>query len=106
VALVTPFADGMNLVAKEFIAAQDPDDPGVLILSHFAGAAEQLRDAILVNPHDVGEMAQAIESAINMPKDERVARHRAMHAAVFDENIGRWTQNYLGALRGSGQLPV
>ena len=64
VALVTPLRDGMNLVAKEFVAAQDPDDPGVLVLSRFAGAAEQLREALLVNPHDLEGTAQAISRAL------------------------------------------
>lgn len=98
IAFVTPFADGMNLVAKEFIAAQDPTDPGVLILSRFAGAAEQMPHALLVNPHDVGEMAAALATATEMPKDERIARYNALRAAVFDADIAHWTESYLSAL--------
>ena len=78
VGLVTPLRDGMNLVAKEYVAAQDPDDPGVLILSRFAGAAEAMRDAVLVNPHDVGQMAAALDQALTMPLDERQRRHAAL----------------------------
>ncbi|WP_175938035.1 trehalose-6-phosphate synthase, partial [Burkholderia plantarii] len=78
VALVTPLRDGMNLVAKEFIAAQDAKDPGVLVLSRFAGAAEQLTDALLVNPYDIQGTARAIHAALTMPLDERVRRHTAL----------------------------
>ena len=74
VGLVTPLHDGMNLVAKEFVAAQDPDDPGVLVLSEFAGAAEQLQTALLVNPHDIAATADAIHRALSMPL--RGARER------------------------------
>jgi len=73
VGLVTPLRDGMNLVAKEYVAAQDEDDPGVLILSRFAGAAE---DA--VNPCDADEVVQALQRAINMPQAERRERHEAL----------------------------
>ena len=98
VAFVTPFADGMNLVAKEFVAAQNPDNPGVLILSSFAGAAEQLSDALIVNPHNTGAMAQALATALAMPLEERKARYNALRSAVFDENIAWWTQSYLTSL--------
>src|SRR5690606_4648627 len=74
-ALVTPLRDGMNLVAKEFVAAQDPQDPGVLVLSRFAGAAEQLSGAVLVNPYDIGGVADAIHAALQMDVDERRERH-------------------------------
>ena len=77
VALVTPLRDGMNLVAKEFVAAQDPDDPGVLVLSRFAGAAEQLREALMVNPYDTGGTAAAVQRGLRMPLGERIERHRA-----------------------------
>jgi trehalose 6-phosphate synthase len=75
VGLVTPLRDGMNLVAKEFIAAQDPEDPGVLVLSRFAGACEELgKGALLVNPLDVERTGDAMHEALSMPKDERIDR--------------------------------
>jgi len=98
VALVTPLADGMNLVAKEFIAAQDPDDPGVLILSRFAGAAEQLDEALLINPYDPMDVATAIGQALIMPQSERIERYDAMAKPVFGQDIGWWTETYLQAL--------
>src|SRR6202034_1192243 len=78
VGLVTPLRDGMNLVAKEYVAAQDPENPGVLVLSQFAGAAEELDGAILINPLESEAMAAAIDSALRMPLPERMARHRGM----------------------------
>ncbi len=96
--MVTPLADGMNLVAKEFVAAQDPEDPGVLILSHFAGAAEQMTDALLVNPYDADEMAVALEQALKMPLDERKARHARLWENVVTQDIDWWTGTFLGAL--------
>jgi trehalose 6-phosphate synthase len=103
VGLVTPLRDGMNLVAKEYVAAQDPDDPGVLVLSQFAGAAEELNGAILVNPHETEAMAAAIDTALKMPLFERKERHRRMfnHLARYD--IDRWARSFLGALGESGQ---
>jgi len=98
VCLVTPLADGMNLVAKEFVAAQDPDDPGVLILSHFAGAAEQMEMALLINPFDHGSFASAIGRALTMPLDERRERHAALRETVFEKDIGWWTRSYLDRL--------
>ncbi|MEM9973024.1 MAG: trehalose-6-phosphate synthase [Pseudomonadota bacterium] len=97
-ALVTPLADGMNLVAKEFVAAQDPDDPGVLILSHFAGAAEQMGGALLVNPYDTGEMARAIASALEMPLADRQARHAGMMEELRARDISWWTESFLSTL--------
>jgi trehalose 6-phosphate synthase len=76
--LVTPLRDGMNLVAKEYVAAQDPDEPGVLILSEFAGAARELDAALLVNPYDEAGMARAMDRALSMPVEERQERHEAM----------------------------
>ncbi|MGR3453738.1 alpha,alpha-trehalose-phosphate synthase (UDP-forming) [Pseudooceanicola sp.] len=96
--LVTSLADGMNLVAKEFVAAQDPDDPGVLVLSRFAGAAEDMTEALLVNPYDVSEMAEAIDRALSMPLAERRARHDACLAAVRATDVSHWSQTYLNAL--------
>ncbi len=99
VALVTPLRDGMNLVAKEFIAAQDPEDPGVLVLSRFAGAAEQLSEALLVNPYDTQGTANAIQMALQMPLEERRARHHAMLATCRQYDVHWWCDSFLGALR-------
>lgn len=98
VALVTPLRDGMNLVAKEFIAAQDPDDPGVLILSRFAGAAEQLTDALLVNPHSHEQCAEAIMHAIEMPRDQRIRRWRALYDNISRQDLGGWVESFLADL--------
>jgi trehalose 6-phosphate synthase len=98
VALVTPLRDGMNLVCKEYIAAQDPEDPGVLILSRFAGAAQQLPEAVLVNPHSPDDLAHAIRIALEMPLDERKARWTALVRSVREENVERWTENFLDDL--------
>jgi trehalose 6-phosphate synthase len=101
VALVTPLRDGMNLVAKEFVAAQDPDDPGVLLLSRFAGAASELRDAVQVNPYDVEGTAQAIERALAMPLDERRERWGRMMAALQGNDVFAWCDRFLAELAGS-----
>lgn len=98
VGLVTPLHDGMNLVAKEYVAAQDPEDPGVLVLSEFAGAAEQLDAALLVNPHDPAAMADAIHRALHMPLDERLARWRALEDNVRSQDIAWWRRTFLDAL--------
>lgn len=95
IGLVTPLRDGMNLVAKEYVAAQDPEDPGVLILSRFAGAAAQLKDAVLVNPHSPDDIAHAIRIALDMPLDERKRRYEKMIATVRDDNVQNWTRNFL-----------
>jgi len=100
VGLVTPLRDGMNLVAKEYIAAQDPDDPGVLILSQFAGAALEFQSAVLVNPYDTESVASAISQALIMPRDERRARHKALYANICDYDVHRWQREFLTALRG------
>jgi trehalose 6-phosphate synthase len=100
VGLVTPLRDGMNLVAKEYVAAQDPEDPGVLILSRFAGAADEFRRAVLVNPYDAESVAGAIAQALAMPLEERRARHGALLAAVSDYDVDRWQREFLAALRG------
>jgi trehalose 6-phosphate synthase len=102
VGLVTPLYDGMNLVAKEFVAAQSPDDPGTLVLSEFAGAAEQLHAALLVNPHDVTATADAIYNAIVMPLEERIERWQSLDAAVRAQSIAWWRREYLEALDGTG----
>jgi trehalose 6-phosphate synthase len=100
VGLVTPLRDGMNLVAKEYVAAQNPEDPGVLILSRFAGAAIEFRRALLVNPYDPESVAGAIAQALTMPIEERRARHQALLAAVLDYDVDRWQREFLTALRG------
>jgi trehalose 6-phosphate synthase len=99
VGLVTPMRDGMNLVAKEYVASQDPDDPGVLVLSRFAGAAQQLTEALLVNPFDVDDMAQAMQTALDMPLDERVRRWRALMDNVTKHDVGAWRRAFLADLR-------
>jgi trehalose 6-phosphate synthase len=102
IALVTPLRDGMNLVAKEYVAAQNPDDPGVLILSRFAGAAEQLdcdgNGAVLVNPHSRDDLSHAIRSALDMPLEERKRRYEAMVKTVRDDNVQQWTENFTADL--------
>ncbi len=98
IALVTPLRDGMNLVAKEYVAAQDPEDPGVLILSRFAGAAEELDAALIVNPYDIYATADVIRGALEMSPDERHARHRALLSVVGTHDIAAWCQSFLGAL--------
>jgi len=98
VALVTPLRDGMNLVAKEFIAAQDPDDPGVLVLSRFAGAAEQLKEALLVNPYDIHGTAESIHMALRMPLEERQRRHGLLLKRIRGEDVHWWHKTFLGAL--------
>jgi trehalose 6-phosphate synthase len=98
IGLVTPLRDGMNLVAKEYVAAQDPDDPGVLILSRFAGAAMQLKDALLINPYSPEEMSDAILRALVMPLDERKRRWRAMMDSVEQQDISWWRQCFTGRL--------
>ena len=103
VALVTPLQDGMNLVAKEFVAAQDPDDPGVLVLSRFAGAAEQMElggdGALIINPHDSGAIAEATLRALDMDVGERRERWAALWEGVREHDIHWWGGRYLDALR-------
>ncbi|HLT44895.1 MAG TPA: alpha,alpha-trehalose-phosphate synthase (UDP-forming), partial [Luteimonas sp.] len=98
VGVVTPLRDGMNLVAKEYVAAQDPQDPGVLVLSTFAGAARELDSALLVNPYDLDGVADAIATAIRMPVDERRERWRAMFDHLCKHDITAWRRAYLDAL--------
>ncbi|MCC2979180.1 alpha,alpha-trehalose-phosphate synthase (UDP-forming) [Sphingomonas sp. IC4-52] len=106
VALVTPLRDGMNLVAKEFVAAQDPEDPGVLILSRFAGAAEQLGEALLINPYSPDETADAIEHALAMPRDERIARWQKMYDNVRREDVIWWRRRFTDALAAVELTPA
>ncbi|RKK05604.1 alpha,alpha-trehalose-phosphate synthase (UDP-forming) [Pseudoroseomonas wenyumeiae] len=104
VGLVTPLRDGMNLVAKEFVAAQDPVDPGVLILSRFAGAARELDAALLVNPHDEQAMAAALAQALAMPLQERRERHAAMMAVMRRNSLERWRDRFENDLRTPAAL--
>lgn len=103
VGVVTPLHDGMNLVAKEFVAAQDSKDPGVLILSHFAGAAEELTEALLVNPYDPDQIAQAMHQALTMELDERRERHAALRRKVFTTTAGNFARRFIDELRGGGE---
>jgi trehalose 6-phosphate synthase len=102
VGLVTPLHDGMNLVAKEYVAAQDPADPGVLVLSQFAGAAKQLDAALLVNPHDIEAMARAINVALTMPLEERRERWTAMMKVLEGSSLTHWFETYVAALKATG----
>ena len=88
----------MNLVAKEYIAAQDENDPGVLVLSRFAGAAEDLEEALIVNPYDIDDIAHALEQALTMPLDERCARHKALFRRVRERDAANWRETFLAAL--------
>jgi trehalose 6-phosphate synthase len=99
VGVVTPLNDGMNLVAKEYVAAQNPADPGVLVLSEFAGAANELDTALLVNPHDIDSMARAIALALAMPLTERRLRWEAMMAKLRTGTIQQWFADFVDALQ-------
>ena len=106
VALVTPLRDGMNLVAKEFVASQDPEDPGVLILSRFAGAARELDTALIINPFDVDQIADALDRALGMPIEERRARCEAMMSWLQEHDVHAWCDDFLNTLqRPEGILP-
>jgi trehalose 6-phosphate synthase len=96
--LVTPLRDGMNLVAKEYVASQNPDDPGVLILSRFAGAARECEAALLVNPYDPDSVAVALDRALSMPLDERRQRHQSMMDVLTRNDIQNWADRFLAAL--------
>ncbi len=98
IGLVTPLRDGMNLVAKEYVAAQNPDDPGVLILSRFTGAAEQMTEALLINPHSAEEMADSIRRALQMPKAERQRRWQTLMDGVLTEDVLWWRRRFTDAL--------
>ena len=102
VGLVTPLRDGMNLVAKEYVAAQDPEDPGVLILSRFAGAAHQMGEAILVNPYSKDEISDAICEALDMAKAERVRRWQGLIEGVRRADVVAWRHSFVAALAGEG----
>lgn len=95
VGLVTPLRDGMNLVAKEYVAAQDPEDPGVLVLSRFAGAARELKGALLVNPYDIEGTANALARGLNMPLEERRDRWKRMMDHLLEHDVSRWCGDFL-----------
>jgi trehalose 6-phosphate synthase len=105
-ALVTPLRDGMNLVAKEYIAAQDPEDPGILILSRFAGAAAELTAALLVNPYDPEAVATSISHALSMPLEERRTRHAALIQVVSENDLKSWGELFLATLTKDANLPL
>ena len=99
VGLVTPLRDGMNLVAKEYVAAQNPQDPGVLVLSLLAGAAAEMDQALLVNPHDLDGVADAIATAASMPLNQRRERWHSMMEHLRRYDISHWRRSFLQALR-------
>jgi trehalose 6-phosphate synthase len=101
VALITPLRDGMNLVAKEYVAAQDPEDPGVLVLSRFAGSARELTEALIVNPHDAAEVADALKQALEMPIEERRQRWETLMTKVREVSAHSWATQFLDALEAS-----
>jgi trehalose 6-phosphate synthase len=100
--LVTPLRDGMNLVAKEFVAAQDPDNPGVLVLSRFAGAADELTEALLVNPFDADEIADAMHRALTMDVDERRQRFQALRTRVWQSTASQYCKLFMSHLSPPG----
>ncbi len=107
VAMVTPLRDGMNLVAKEFVAAQDPDDPGVLVLSQFAGAASELGGgALMVNPHEIEGVAASLRRALEMPLPERKERYQRMMTVLLANTIDHWAQSFIDALTTTGRSDV
>lgn len=101
VGLVTPLRDGMNLVAKEYIAAQNPQDPGVLILSRFAGAARELDQALVVNPFDIEAVGESLQEALHMPLDERRSRWSTMFDYLKRNDVNTWRNAFLADLSGA-----
>ena len=97
--MVTPLRDGMNLIAKEYVAAQDAADPGVLILSKFAGAAEEMTEALIVNPYSIEETSDAIRAALEMTLEERCERHGALLAGIKKHDAAAWSQSFLEYLK-------
>ena len=99
VGFVTPLRDGMNLVAKEYVSCQDPQNPGVLVLSQFAGAAAELDGAVTVNPYDTEYVAEGLQRALAMPVEERRSRWASMMSVLRANDLGAWRRNFLRALR-------
>jgi trehalose 6-phosphate synthase len=102
VGLVTPLRDGMNLVAKEYVAAQNPSDPGVLILSRFAGAALQMKEALIVNPFSHEELSEAMKRALTMDLSERKRRYEALFEGVRKDDVTAWRESFVSALEATG----
>ncbi|MGF1549648.1 MAG: alpha,alpha-trehalose-phosphate synthase (UDP-forming) [Sphingomonadaceae bacterium] len=100
IGLVTPLRDGMNLVAKEYVAVQNPKDPGVLVLSRFAGAADQLTEAVMINPYSRDDVADGIKTALEMPKAERIRRWEKIAQNVEEEDVIAWRHAFVEALAG------
>ncbi len=105
-ALVTPLRDGMNLVAKEYVAAQDGENPGALILSRFAGAAVEFDSALLVNPYDPESVGATIARALSMPLDERRARHAKMFEVLRANDVKFWGEPFMSTLTRAHTLPI
>jgi trehalose 6-phosphate synthase len=103
IGLVTPLRDGMNLVAKEYVAAQAPDNPGVLVLSQFAGAAQELKSALIVNPYDIEATAAAIARAFTMPLEERKDRWQANMSVLRASSVHDWASHFLQALANEAE---
>ena len=95
----------MNLVAKEYIAAQDPEDPGILILSRFAGAAAECSAALIVNPYDPESVATSIAHALSMPLEERRTRHETLFRVISENDLKSWGELFLASLTKSAHLP-
>jgi trehalose 6-phosphate synthase len=95
---VTPLRDGMNLVAKEYVAAQDADDPGVLVLCRFAGAAAQMKDALIVNPFSREDVSEAIKTGLSMSRKERKRPWEALMHAVVNDDVTAWRDSFVAAL--------
>ncbi|HEY2481077.1 MAG TPA: trehalose-6-phosphate synthase [Caulobacteraceae bacterium] len=106
VCLVTPMRDGMNLVAKEYVAAQNADDPGVLVLSRFAGAARQMTDAVIVNPYSREEMSEALKTALTMGRAERVRRWERLIDGVRTNDVKLWRDSFVEALEAAKEPPL
>ncbi|MFC1504776.1 bifunctional alpha,alpha-trehalose-phosphate synthase (UDP-forming)/trehalose-phosphatase, partial [Spirochaetota bacterium] len=103
IALVTPLRDGMNLVAKEYIASKT-DGKGVLILSEMTGAARELGEAIIVNPNDITKLSDSIYEAVTMPEEEQIARNRKMQKRIREYNVGQWAQDFIDNLKSVKEL--
>ena len=99
IGIVTPLRDGMNLVAKEYVTAQSATDPGVLILSRFAGSAEELSGALIVNPYDVEELRKSMLEALEMPLDERLDRWAIMYQQIEHSDLNLWWNRFLNVLK-------
>jgi trehalose 6-phosphate synthase len=99
--LVTALRDGMNLVAKEYVAARYDED-GVLVLSEFAGAADELKTSLRINPHDIDGLKDAIMQAVEMPRAERRKRMRALRKRVRENDVAHWSREFLHTLGEAG----